>query len=58
MNDTIIKQWTYVSFHMPGAITLNAWNALSEHQRDVIREEIDELTKRRTKPIELPQPTP
>lgn len=45
MNDTILKQWAYVSWYLSGAISLQAWNALTDHQRDVIREEVDELVR-------------
>jgi hypothetical protein len=51
MDDTTIKQWTYVAFFLKGAISLKDWAALDERARTIIREEIDELNKRIRVPL-------
>ncbi len=42
LRKTILKQWVYVSWHLPRAITLEEWVKLTDDDRNTIREEVDE----------------
>lgn len=59
MTPTILKQWVYVTWYLPGSITINAWSALDDATRDVIITQVDVMLKIGPRhPVPLPPVAP